>query len=115
MQKLAQEHNLPIEETTQKIDYGWEGKPKGLLRVLWERGFINTSKLSDYMLNGRQDAFGMSLKFLMSNCQDFEEEESQLQSMRCAMGLFVNRMPKYHCEVAGEGIEYSWGCSKIEY
>ena len=64
------------------------------------------------MLNGRQDAFGIlrketSLKFLMSNCQDSEEEESLFQSMGRAMGVIVDRTPKCHCEVAGEGIEYS--------
>lgn len=29
--------------------------------------------------------------------------------------LKVNHTPKYHCEVAGEGIEYSWGNSKAKY
>ena len=57
----------------------------------------------------------MSLKFLMSNCQDFEEEESLLQSMGHAMGVLVNRTPTCHCEVAGEAIEYSQGRSKNEY
>jgi hypothetical protein len=28
------------------------------------------------------------------------------------MGVLVDRTPKCHCELAGEGIEYSWGCSK---
>jgi hypothetical protein len=27
----------------------------------------------------------------------------------------VNRTPKCHCELAGEGIEYSWGCAKNYY
>jgi hypothetical protein len=31
------------------------------------------------------------------------------------MGVLVNRTPKCHCELAGKGIEYTWGCSKNYY
>jgi len=31
------------------------------------------------------------------------------------MGVSVDCMPKCHCELAGEGIEYSWGCTKNYY
>jgi len=31
------------------------------------------------------------------------------------MGILINRTPKCHCELAGKGIEYSWGCSKDFY
>ena len=43
VQKLAQEeHGLPTEEMMSKIEYGWVGKPKGLLKVLQEEhGSIN--------------------------------------------------------------------------
>jgi hypothetical protein len=37
-----------------------------------------------------------------------------LQSMGCKMGM-IDRMLKYHPELAGEGIEYSWGCAKNFY
>ena len=55
------------------------------------------------------------MKYLLSNCRDFEEEESMLQTMGRKMGILVDRTPKCHCELAGEGIEYSWGCSKNAY
>ena len=51
----------------------------------------------------------------MANCVDFEVEESLLQSMGTKMGVIIDRMPKCHCELAGEGMEYSWGCAKNEY
>ena len=51
----------------------------------------------------------------MANCVDFEEEETLLQSIGTKMGVIVDRTPKYHCELAGEGVEYSWGCAKNEY
>jgi hypothetical protein len=65
--------------------------------------------LETYTLNGKQDAFGFvqkdfSLKLLKGNCL----EEILLQSM----GVLVDRTPKCHCELAGEGIEYSWSCAK---
>jgi len=31
------------------------------------------------------------------------------------MGITINRTPKCHCELAGEGIEYAWGCAKNYY
>ena len=118
IQSKAQEHNLPrIEETKAKVVEGWENKPNGLLRILWERGFIDELRLENYMLNGKHDAFGFvqkdfSLKLLKGNCLDFEEEETLLQSMGKEMGVLVDRTPKCHCELAGEGIEYSWSCAK---
>ena len=56
-----------------------------------------------------------SLKYLLGNCTDFEEEESLLQAMGRKLGVTVDRTPKCHCELAGEGIEYSWGCAKNAY
>ena len=90
------------------------------MQVLWERGFIDELRLETYTLNGKQDAFrfvqkDFSLKLLKGNCLDFEEEEILLQSMGREMGVLVDRTPKCHCELAGEGIEYSWGCTKNFY
>jgi hypothetical protein len=31
------------------------------------------------------------------------------------MGVFIDHTPKCHCEMAGEGIEYSSGCAKNAY
>ena len=120
IQSKAQEHNLPIEETKANVIEGWENKPKGLLQVLWECGFIDELRLEKYTFIGKQDAFGFvqkdfSLKSLKGNCLDFEEEETLLQSMGREMGVLVDRTPKCHCELAGEGIEYSWGCAENFY
>ena len=49
---------------------------------------------------------------MMGNGIDFEEEETLLQSIGREMGVFVDWIPKCHCELAGEGIKYSWGCAK---
>jgi hypothetical protein len=120
IQAIAQEHGLPIRETTQIVVDGWEGKPKGLLQVLWERGIVDETRLLEYTINGRQNGYGVvnktfALKSLMASCLDFEEEETLLQSTGREMGVLVDRTPKCHCELAGEGIEYSWGCAKNSY
>lgn len=31
------------------------------------------------------------------------------------LGVIIDRTPKCHPEMAGEGIEYTWGCSKLFY
>jgi hypothetical protein len=31
------------------------------------------------------------------------------------MGVLVDWTPKCHCELAGEGIEYSWAAAKNKY
>ncbi len=113
--KLCEDHGILLTVTSNKIIEGWGGKAKGLMQVLWERGFIDVNDVLKYTLNGQQDASRIlmketSLMNLMSNCQDFEDEESLLQTMGREMGILVD-----HCALAGEGIEYTWGCSKNHY
>jgi hypothetical protein len=45
--------------TSAKAVEGGQGKAKGLLQVLWERGFINATNIKKYTMNGRQDAYGL--------------------------------------------------------
>jgi hypothetical protein len=119
--KIATERNVPIfEQDLPKIREGWVGKPKGIYQVLWERGWLDPDNLKQYTMNGKKDRYGIiqlqsSLKNLLRSCRDFQEEESLLQSMGRKMGVVIDRTPKCHCELAGEGIEYSWGCAKNFY
>ncbi len=92
-----------------------------MLQILWERGFVDPlKKKEDYTLQGKKDAFGKvipetSLKHLMSLLTDFIEEETLLQYHGRLLGVKVVRTPKCHPEIAGEGIEYDWGCGKGFY
>ena len=75
---------------------------------------------TDYTINGKKNTLGIlqcktSLKAIISNCTDFEEEETMLQAMGRSMGVIINRSPKCHPKLAGEGVEYSWGCAKNAY
>jgi hypothetical protein len=118
---LCKNKDIPIEEEINKIIKGWEGKPKGMLQILWERGFIDPAKKKeDYTIHGKKDAFGnvnpdTSLKRLMSLLTDFIQEETLLQYHGRLLGVKVERTPKYHPEIAGKGIEYIWGCAKGVY
>ena len=47
--------------------------------------------------------------------KDFNKEITLLQFHGEQMGVKVDRTPKYHPEIAGEGIEYAWGISKLVY
>ena len=39
---------------------GWEGKVKGMLQILWERGFIDPGKMNklDHSLKTKKDVYG---------------------------------------------------------
>jgi hypothetical protein len=52
---------------------------------------------------------------LMSLLTDFINEETLLQCHGRLLGVKVERTPKCHPEIAGEGIEHDWGCAKGVY
>jgi len=54
---------------------------------------------------------GTSLHALLEQCSDFKNELSALQLLSQEISITVDAMPKYHAELAGEGIVYSWGYS----
>ena len=93
------------------------GKAKGLLQVLCERGYIDMNKPTSYTLTGRKDALGnadfsLSLCHLMAMCPDFLNEEGMMEHVGAKIGVEVMLTPKCHAEIAGEGVEYMWACSK---
>ncbi|KAI2506317.1 hypothetical protein MHU86_8148 [Fragilaria crotonensis] len=99
LKELATIHGVSLTREKVFVTEGWHGKAKGLLQVLWERGWIDTSKCKEqkdkegnkvintsyYTLIGRKDpATGQiiessSLRALMGNCFDFKTEETALQ------------------------------------
>ena len=42
---LASKHHIPISKTNNDVVKGWMHKPKGMLQILWERGFIDSTKV----------------------------------------------------------------------
>ena len=98
------------------------GEAKGLLQVLWERGFINENERVNkyYTISGSKDQYGniienTSIVSLMEQCFEFVNKETLLQEKLQTLGISVHRSPKCHSKLAGEGIEYSWGFAKNWY
>ena len=81
------------------------GKQKGLSQIAWERGLLNP--VQSYTKN--------DLVKKLLECTDFANTETNLQMIARTLGVRAERSPKFHCEMAGEGIEYDWAYCKSEY
>ena len=133
LQELCRENSIPLQVTEQNIAPGWLNKPKGLLQILWERGYIDESKVKTprsmrYSKGGKKEDFDAdrnltevgkkySLTYLMNVCSDFRDEKtdlehlaSELSSDTCTFSTLFT--PKFHCKLAREGAECSWGAAK---
>ena len=120
LQDIANQQIPPIpvkKKITKKLKVkGWVGKPKGMRQILWERGWIDENNIEKYKKivvdeDGEiDDEFSLSL--LMKTCYDFQNEITEIECMAQKLGVRVMCTTKYHAEIAGEGVEYSWGVSK---
>ena len=133
LDKIATEHNIRLQIEKRVTLSGCVGENKGILQVLWERGFVVEAEYKQnknkFVLDAKEKHKDESGKLLgeykpyflrhsMAECADFENEKSamahlfdQLSSKgHCTIELLVS--PKYHCEIAGEGIEFVWGLMK---
>jgi hypothetical protein len=120
LRKLAS--NLGIITTklvTHQMKPGWAGKGKGLLQILWEHGWIDEYKISEYKKIVTDDAGFIvkefSLAHMLETCTDFANEKTQLEFVCQSLGMEALITTKYHAEYAGEGIEYCWGAAKAVY
>ena len=53
VEKICERKGILTEVSEKEMIQGWVGQPKGLLQVLWERGFINPECISLYSLKGK--------------------------------------------------------------
>ena len=108
-----------LKMVTHHLVPGWEGKGKGLLQIMWERGWVNESLIRQYKMRMEDDAGVLipefSLAHMMESCTDFQNKMLQLEFVCHELGCKVLITTKYHTEYAGVGIEYSWGLSKAMY
>ena len=96
------------------------GKGKGLRQVAWERGLHKPS--SEGKMHGRKvdeedgnEDPTLSLPHVLSNCWDFAHEKTALQEYVESRGHILRMCVKGHPELAGVGIEYSWGKAKQKF
>ena len=85
VEALCNERNIAIEIEEPEVKLGWYRKPKGMLQVLWERGWINPAiSRSRYTKEGKKEDFDAEgnlteegkkycLSYLIQNCRDFKE------------------------------------------
>eukprot|EP01034_Spumella_vulgaris_P036612 gene36612-45158_t len=101
---------------------GYIGKPKGVFQILWERGLYKPEmvlKISEKAKRKRaaqgRPPFDLSLdaSLTLSQCEDFRNERGVVQQLLEDAGHILLVSPVCHPEVAGVGIEYSWGVAKL--
>jgi hypothetical protein len=51
----------------------------------------------------------------MASCLDFADEITEMEALGETMGIRVVSTTKFHCELAGEGIEHVWAYAKGWY
>ena len=82
---MASAQDIPLTKIVPNVEAGLVGKQKGLLQVLWERGWIDESRLVNYEIIKKYDTGAvdeeLSLRCLMDSCLDFANEITELQSM----------------------------------
>ncbi len=59
--KIAKNYGILAIFQEQKKEEGWEGKPKGMLQVLWEQGWVDEQQWQDYTVNGKKDTLGSTI------------------------------------------------------
>jgi len=89
---------------------GYIGKAKGLKQIAWERGFWSKAELLQKGLV-KEDV----IRSRLATCHDFATKISQMQFIAQELGVEVVMTPKAHPELAGQGVEYSWGYSKFTF
>ena len=52
---------------------------------------------------------------LIERQPDFLEQETLFQYHAKHFGVYTDRLPVCSPEIAGEGIEFDWGCAKVYY
>eukprot|EP00733_Pompholyxophrys_punicea_P000303 Pompholyxophrys_punicea_v1_NODE_71_length_3757_cov_5.265460.p3 type:complete len:154 gc:universal NODE_71_length_3757_cov_5.265460:2540-3001(+) len=57
----------------------------------------------------------LNMDIVLSNCGDFQREQTALQALYNERGHILLMSVKFHPEMAGLGIEFSWGKSKLEF
>ena len=85
------------------------GKAKGMKHALWKRGWY-----VDGMSKIAKDA-EKTIGQVLGNLSDFRNERTVLLHTVESRGHILVLSRNFHPEVAGVGIEYSWGMSKLKY
>ena len=87
--------------------------------MLFECGWINPLCIKQYTQKGSKNdgkvRDSLSVERLRLMLYNFKKEIMLLQYNAEKLGVLLERSPKCHLELAGEGIEYAWGIAKLKY
>ena len=123
---------VDVEVPNKNTHPGWAGAPKGMWQLLFETGWLDPDNLDKYKKdapkewldtkgNIKEEYKQWCLSYLLSQRADYKAEVTQLewvvaeQSTNRPNSVSIVFSPKYHCEIAGEGIEMCWGFLKKYY
>jgi hypothetical protein len=81
--------------------------------------YSNDGKKEDFGQGGKlkEASRQYALSYLLQQCTNFKDEKSDLEHLATELSgrdtiISILFTPKYHCKLAGEGIEYCWGTAK---
>lgn len=136
LKEEAVRRGIPLTFEVDNIKKGWVGASKGMLQVLWERGWIDPGKSPSYykaaVPKGWKDNHGnlkpqnieranqRVLPIMLRQCEDFVNEITAMEELcnllsTSSSNVIILFSPKYHCELAGCGVELAWGFAKRYY
>jgi hypothetical protein len=103
------------------VIYGYVGKPKGMKQLLWERGkwrdgmhgTWDTKRRQTEVAAGRVIDDTLDAQLVLLSCPDFQNENTLIADLLDARNDIVLLSPKCHPELAGCGVEYCIGRSKM--
>ena len=99
------------------------GKPKGMLQVLYERDLclVGTQKEVANAARAKRDPplppipAEMDASATLGRCEDYASEVYLLEQLFLDPRYILIKSVKCHPEMAGCGIEYSWGKFKMDF
>jgi hypothetical protein len=108
----------PAEEFT---IYGYVGKPKGVKQILWERGLWKDLMHASWDNSRRRKAIEkgelidetLDASQVLLACPDFQNENTLIGDLLDTRNDIALLSPKCHPELAGVGVEYDIGRSKM--
>ena len=99
---------LSLQETTRLWLNDW-GKYKPSVDKLKQMRKLAKNRLGN-VVPGKKNA-----TLHLQNRRDFKEEKTVIEKLFLVAGHLTIASPKYHPEIAGQGIEYCWGKAKYEF
>ena len=74
--QMCKDRNIPTDITNPVVIPGWLNKPKGMLQILYERGYINKELVTKpsrmrYSKNGKKNDYEHDKKTLKSTCEQY--------------------------------------------